>query len=197
MNFLQTILLNIVTCQVVYLVFRLQNAALQTKASVASDVLSLVALCGAVVLSYYDHIRSVRPSTLLSSYLSVVILLNIARVRTLWMTTNTKSASVTLSISLASTVVSLILESTEKRASVKYLPPDATPEQFSGFWKRTSFAWLLPTLRQGYSKILSVPNLPTLDPRLNSNILHDKLEKTWNKCRKSETMAEHVLTLSR
>lgn len=170
-----------------FLALRVQIAALRTKASLAADILFLVALCGAVILSYYDHVRSLRPSTLLTIYLSVGTLFNVARIRTLWMTTSAKPAAIALSILSAATAVSLILESTQKRASVVSLRSDAPSEQFSSFWKRTSFAWLLPVFYQGYSKVLSVPDLPTLDPALASDVLSEKLENTWAKCTISKT----------
>lgn len=175
-------LLSLFACQTIFLAFRIHINALQSKASLAADVLFLLALCGAVALSYCDHVGSMRPSTLLIIYFSITTLFNIARLRTLWMIEFAESGAIVLSIISALTAVTLILESTGKRTSIVSLQSDATPEQFSGFWKRTSFVWLLPTFCQGYSKILSVPDLPNLDPGLKSDVLARKLENTWAKC---------------
>ncbi|UKZ82921.1 hypothetical protein TrVFT333_010721 [Trichoderma virens FT-333] len=65
--------------------------------------------------------------------------------------------------------MALVLESVEKDgiliASVK---KPGTPEPFSGFWKQATFAWLATTFRRGYTQVLSVDDLPDLDPKLDS-----------------------------
>ncbi|KAJ5222196.1 ABC transporter integral membrane type 1 [Penicillium citrinum] len=74
----------------------------------------------------------------------------------------------------------MVIESTGKRSSlVATTEKPATPEPFGGFWKRASFAWLAGTFRQGYVKILSVHDLPDLDPQLNSQIVAEKLHRSW------------------
>lgn len=54
-----------------------------------------------------------------------------------------------------------------------------TPEPFSGFWKQATFAWLATTFRRGYTQVLSVEDLPDLDPKLDSGIIGRELAKTW------------------
>ncbi|KAK9416311.1 putative ABC transporter [Seiridium unicorne] len=55
------------------------------------------------------------------------------------------------------------------------------PEEYSGFWTRTAFSWLVSTFRAGYSKIISLDDLPKLDTRLKSHLLREKLVRTWGK----------------
>lgn len=82
------------------------------------------------------------------------------------------------------TLLCAILESTEKTSSIvlarktgKAIP--ATPEPFSGLWKRASFAWLSGTFRRGYVHVLSVDDLPQLDPVLDSEVVGERLEYIW------------------
>lgn len=56
-----------------------------------------------------------------------------------------------------------------------------TPEPFSGFWKQATFAWLATTFRRGYTQVLSVEDLPDLDPKLDSGIIGRELANTWAK----------------
>ncbi|UKZ57189.1 hypothetical protein TrVGV298_011041 [Trichoderma virens] len=78
--------------------------------------------------------------------------------------------------------MSLVLESVEKDgiliASVK---KPGTPEPFSGFWKQATFAWLATTFRRGYTQVLSVDDLPDLDPKLDSGAIGRELAKSWAK----------------
>jgi hypothetical protein len=81
------------------------------------------------------------------------------------------------------TTVALFLESTEKRSSVAEEKGFGAPEEYSGFWARTAFAWLVATFRAGYSKVIVQDDLPILDRRLQSNVLHESLVSTWAKCK--------------
>lgn len=92
-----------------------------------------------------------------------------------------------MSIVLGLSVTALTLESIESKS--KKLRADSTaekerfaPEQYSSFWSRTSFIWLASTFRRGYTKVISLGDLPPLDTTLKSNELLDKLESTWMTC---------------
>ncbi|KGO72305.1 ABC transporter, integral membrane type 1 [Penicillium expansum] len=76
----------------------------------------------------------------------------------------------------------LLFESSEKESIVTpETEKPATPEPFSGFWKQASFAWLAGTFRLGYSKVISVDDLPDLDPRLDTETVGNKLQSVWSK----------------
>lgn len=88
---------------------------------------------------------------------------------------------------LVFTVIAFVLESVERKSSLKAsqqsdMLKQYAPEQYSGLWVRTSFAWLLVTLRLGYSKFISVNDLPLLDTQLRSSVLRQKLASTWATC---------------
>lgn len=183
----------ILTAQVILLILRTQKAAVQTSASLAADALAIVGIAGVAWLSYVDHQRSLRPSTLLSLYLSALVILDIPRVRTLWLIQGANGEAAAMTVSLVLTAVSLLVESTEKRSSVAEEKRLGAPEEYSGFWTRTVFAWLVATFRAGYSKVLVQDDLPVLDTRLQSNALRENLVSTWAKC-KHPLISQNVVT---
>jgi hypothetical protein len=88
-----------------------------------------------------------------------------------------------MTATLILTAAALLLESTEKRSSIKEEKKLGAPEEYSGFWARTAFVWLTATFRAGHSKVLVQDDLPTLDTRLKSNALRQNLVTTWTKCK--------------
>jgi ATP-binding cassette subfamily C (CFTR/MRP) protein 1 len=179
----QAALAGILTTQVIFLVLRSHKSIIQTSASLTADTLTIVGIGGVGWLSYIGHQRSLRPSTLLSLYLSALVILDIPRVRTLWLIGRVNGEATLMTATLIFTAVALLLESTEKRSSVVEEKRFGAPEEYSGFWTRTAFAWLTATFRVGYSKILVQDDLPILDTQLQGNLLHQNLVRTWAKCK--------------
>lgn len=158
-----------------------------------ADILASIATLMACVLSSLSYQRSTRPSTLLNIHLSVSALLGVARTRTLWLlshNTGRPHAAVAMTAVLALSVATLILESVEKNQKTKEVDACdtedhklAAPEQYSGLWSRTCFVWLVSTLWRGYSKVISLDDLPPLDAGLESDAMLRKLSSTWAKCK--------------
>ncbi|OHE98210.1 ABC transporter [Colletotrichum orchidophilum] len=165
--------------QLAFLALRCQTSAFQTPASIAADVLTLFATLTVLLLSILNHQRSPRPSTLLSLYLSVSIILGIARVRTAYLSSLGGRLPAIATVVLVFTLAVLLLESIEvkKRLAAADTPDreHATPEQSSGFWSRTCFLWLATTFYLGYSKVISLGDLPVLDSNIESRVLHRNL----------------------
>ncbi|KZL84689.1 abc transporter [Colletotrichum incanum] len=179
------ILAVLLASQIAFLALRMQIRSFQTSASTAADVLALITTIAVSVLSVLSHQRSHRPSTLLSLYFSATIILGIARVRTAWLVGESVSASTALTLIFASTVVALLLESVESKKGVpgheSSINKHATRELSSGFWARTCFSWLAQTFYLGYSRVISLSDLPGLDPSLESHTLHQDLTAAWDK----------------
>lgn len=70
------------------------------------------------MLSYFNHCRSVRPSTLLVLYLSIRCLSGAARTRTLWLIPGPSNAAIPFTVGVVCTLLSLFLESIEKNNSL-------------------------------------------------------------------------------
>lgn len=169
--------------QIAFLATRLQNVNLITTASLASDVLSCAATVAALAVLFTSHRRAIRPSTILSLYLSAAVILGIARVRTLWILGNAVYEASLATASLVLAAFALLLESAKSAPIVGSEKVVNTPEVYSGFWNRIAFAWLSATFRLGYAKVISVNDLPDLDPKLESSVLHKTLNMAWAKCR--------------
>lgn len=163
--------------QAVFLGLRVKNENLHTSASIAADVLSLIATGAAVALSWLQHHRSEQPSTTLTLYLSALILLEIARARTLWLIADNAAAAAVKTVALLLTAAVLVLESTGKRASLRQPEKLAHsgPEPFIGFWGISGYVWVLGTLSRGYRNFLTVEDLPELDYRISADKLHQRL----------------------
>jgi ATP-binding cassette, subfamily C (CFTR/MRP), member 1 len=174
-------------CQTVFLALRSVNSAVKTQASLAADVLGVVGILGAGLFSWFDHQRSIRPSSLLAVHLSFASLLDVARLRTFWSISGATGAASVFSLVLGLRVVALVTESISKyqglRSPGEYSGVGSEP--FSGLWTRIGYVWLLATVRQGYRRILSVDDLPAVEPQLRSSVLHCQLEREWATCEPS------------
>lgn len=148
---------------------------LKHPASLASGTLAVVGSGVAMIASFYEHTRSVAPSSVLQTYFSAVILLDMARVRTVWLIGILPPAMI-MSFILTFEVLVFSLESVRKKKSPM---TNTSTEERSGLWERALFSWLLPLLRRGYSNTLSLECLPMIDLKLGSRALHDQLVAHW------------------
>ncbi|KAF7592270.1 hypothetical protein BBP40_000472, partial [Aspergillus hancockii] len=142
-----------------------------------------------VILVDLEHVRSIRPSFLVSAYLFVTLLLDLARVRTAWLLSDTREYLACLSTSLAIKLLLLALENVEKR---KWLIPGEkaqSGESMSGPFSRGLFAWLNGLLRNGYSVLLSGDTLPTIHEKLSSRDLFPRFADAWARCNQSRPNA--------
>jgi preprotein translocase subunit Sec61beta len=148
-------------------------------------VLSVVVILGAGLLSWFDHQRSIRPSSLLAVYLLFASLLDVAKLRTLWSIPGAVGVATAFSLVLSLKIVALLLESISKYQSLR--SPDeydgVGSEPFSGLWTRIGYVWVMVTVRQGYRRVLSVDDLPAIEPQLRSRVLHCHLEGEWVTCK--------------
>ncbi|KAF1976918.1 ABC transporter [Bimuria novae-zelandiae CBS 107.79] len=176
------------TCQIIFLVLRSRQGQLYTPASIAADVLAIVATLAAASFSWLQHHRSEQPSALLAIYFACDSLLSVVRTRSLWLIPQSTRPAVLQTLILLQGVGILLVESLGKKAALR--SPEkfqsSGPEPFTGFWNLVGFSWLLGTLRRGYHSILSVDDLPDLDYRLDSVALRERLASTWSKYDKTQ-----------
>ncbi|KJZ74889.1 hypothetical protein HIM_05798 [Hirsutella minnesotensis 3608] len=181
------ILVVLLVLQLAFLILRTQSPRLQTHASIAADVSSLAATFGALGLLTVNSQRSYRPSTLLSLYVTVSVVLGIVRARTLWLMSSTAPAPSLKTAIVVVTFIYLALDSADDRSHLDVnqkghensSQQQCAPEQFCGLWKRTIFSWLLVVFRLGSSKVLAINDVPPLDTHLRSSVLRKQLTSTW------------------
>lgn len=148
------------------------------------------------VLSYAEHNYSVRPSLLLGIYLSITLLFDIAKTRTLWLrelAEINRIIAILTSVAVGVKALLLLLETVEKRRILKNVYAKYPPEATGGIFNRFLFWWLNPLFKTGFSKLLSVEDLYTLDKQLASKTLHNSLETMWNNGSKPQMTDQFIL----
>lgn len=187
-----SVTLLLVATQIVLLAFYCQRKAISTKASIPSTVLSLSAATAVVPLSYLEHHRSVRPSTLLSSYLALSNILDLPQVRTLYLIPDGQRIAAIFSAALGVKSALLLLEAKDK-TSYLMEPYQALPaETTSGILSLSLFLWMNNLFRQGYHRIISFEDLGRIDDPLTSPSLHQHLQEVWHQ-QKGQRASSHLL----
>jgi len=158
-----------------------------TRATIPAFVLACAASSAYIFISWLDHERSIRPSLVLTIYLILSILTDIARSRTLWLMGVEYTIPILMTCATVNYAVLLVLECTDKRSILKPTYQGLSKEITSSPLSRATFFWLNSLLLKGYKRILTIWDLLPLDPALQSENLHRKLDKTWREGRSSPT----------
>ncbi|UJO17086.1 ABC multidrug transporter B [Fulvia fulva] len=152
----------------------------RTRLSLACVSLTTAAYAFFALVSYVEHKRSVRPSTMLILYLGVTLILDLARTRTLFFTAQGLAAA---RVNLAALIVKLgifVLENIEKRSMVKKAWQEIiSPEGASGVINRATFLWLNTLVVQGFRTLLTVHALPSLDNDILAASRPSELLSEW------------------
>ncbi|UKZ70396.1 uncharacterized protein TrAtP1_011377 [Trichoderma atroviride] len=154
---------------------------LDTRFSIAAAVLSLVAACCIVLLSHIEHVKSIRPSFLLTSYLFTTLLFDAARLRTEWLLSVNVAYAAVLSTSTILKLALLVLENIEKRRILLDSSKNPSTESTSGPFNRGFFVWLNSLLITGWATVLTLHDLPAIYEKLSSEKLAVIFSKRWDK----------------
>ncbi|KAL8792917.1 MAG: hypothetical protein Q9195_004494 [Heterodermia aff. obscurata] len=165
--------------QLAFLVVQTASPKLHTPASLASSIIILAASTGAPFLSYIEHKYSVRPSSLLTLYLFASAVTAAPKLRTLWLSPGLTTAATLWTVAVSITVIACFLESITKTKHLEISCNDATKEQTSNFWGRGFYIWTLPLFHRGYSTILLLADIPTVDKSLSGSFALERLSSTW------------------
>jgi ATP-binding cassette, subfamily C (CFTR/MRP), member 1 len=154
-----------------------------TKASVAAAVLGL--LCAVVLggLSYAEHTRSLRPSTLISLFLAFSILFDAVQVRTLWLLDDAKTLAALSTVALANKTTMFLMEIQGKRSFLLEAWSKGSPEATSGIINRGFFWWVNGLLVRGFKGSLNMAGLYETDEELRSRRLLHQMLAAWQKRR--------------
>ncbi|KAL1962947.1 hypothetical protein VTN77DRAFT_9043 [Rasamsonia byssochlamydoides] len=165
----------------------------KTSASIACTALTFIAALGLALLSHLEHSRNVRPSTLLSLFLFITLVFDIARTRTLWGIPDNNVVATTFLVSVICKGSLLLLESTPKRKLLYSKYAKYPPEAIVGPFDRSFFWWLNPLLLQGYMGLLTLEKLIPVDKALAANPDEFDLRDRWQNFKWKET--PHMFTL--
>ncbi|KAL3428272.1 ABC multidrug transporter [Phlyctema vagabunda] len=163
----------------------------RTPVSLAGAVLNLIGSFVIVVLSYTEHRRSIRPSTLLVSYLALSILLDLAQTRTLFLRSpDSGPIQALFTASLATKLALVCLEELQKRPLVTDKTKNLALEATSGPINRSVFWWLNQLFLKGFKSLLQVRDFGSIGNKFDSAKLLAKLDAVWQI---SDRSGKHVL----
>ncbi|KAK5046622.1 hypothetical protein LTR84_007383 [Exophiala bonariae] len=169
------------TVQSTIVIIRALNFQGATTASVAASTLDFVAACILFVLSSFEHLRSVAPSTIIGLYLVVSVPFDAVRLRTHFLLHShaTTNLAALLSLSLALKCIVLVTEAIEKRSLLLWPYQDYPPETTGSLYNKSVFWWINPLLKAGFGKTLDVEDLFNLDKDLASINISTKFSQKW------------------
>ncbi|KAI1841095.1 hypothetical protein JX266_012688 [Neoarthrinium moseri] len=170
------------------------SSSLPTRTSIPAATLCLIASGVISALIYVEHRRSVGPSKILSGYLFLTTLLDIAQARTLFRRAEVQPLAGVFAASLLCRLVLLFLEEIPKRSLLPPILKNITSlEKASGPLNRTVFWWLNGLFRQGFGGLLSLGNLSIIHAKFASRPLQESLNRAWQECSKRQ---KHCLTIA-
>jgi ATP-binding cassette subfamily C (CFTR/MRP) protein 1 len=158
---------------------------LKTRASLPAASLVLIDAVALLVLLHFEHFRSIRPSTIALLWLFSSILFDVAQIRTLFLRSWGLQVSIIETLSVILKAVLLVMESSKKTNSLKKLTVKPSQEEASGTFGRDFFWWLSGLFRKGYSSVLSVEDLDSVDIEVSSKPVHTSFVRLWKKCKSS------------
>ncbi|WEW56917.1 hypothetical protein PRK78_002374 [Emydomyces testavorans] len=170
----------------------------RTRTSLAASAITLAGAIGFCLLSYFEHLRTVKPSFLLSTYFLFTILFDAARCRTLWLRPYDGYGyliALSFTVTVALKVVILLFEAWSKRGILKTEYQSYPPEATSGIINRAFFWWINPLFWFGYSNFVSIEDLYNLDKHLVSERVHERMDIAWSKVKRKGPKSLLIVTL--
>lgn len=151
--------------------------------SVAAACVSLASSLMSCALSYIEHARSPRPSSLLNVFLLVSLLLDAALLRTLWLSPFVEaSIRGVFTASFALKAVLVVLEAVGKSGHlIDGSGAGYSPEELTGLYGRAVFAWVAPLFRTGFRRLLKPADLFALDEEMGTAGLNERFWWHWNR----------------
>lgn len=154
-----------------------QNAIVRTRMTIAAAVFDLAAAVAIGLLSPLEHAKSLRPSILLSVFLFFTTILDVARTRTEWLLSG---SSVIPSLFVTSLAVKCLLVVLEGLSKASHSQAIDRPEQTSGIYSLSFFAWLNPLIYRGNRGNLRLYDLNPVDQHISSTWVNERVKSRWN-----------------
>ncbi|THC88453.1 hypothetical protein EYZ11_012101 [Aspergillus tanneri] len=155
--------------QVLFLAFVCKNTSANTRATIPVTAIGLLAIVVMGALSYLEHRRSPRTSSLLTLYLLAAAPLNAARARTLWYMPSSDGVVISFTVTVVLMVIALGLELAPKDALMREeVVGKPSPEERRGIVERSLLTWIAPVFAYGYRNTFTSATMPSVDPRLTT-----------------------------
>lgn len=160
-------------------VIQVSRTSSRTSASLAAAAVALAASLGLWILSHVEHMKNIRPSSIINGYLSVSLLLDSAQLRTNWQREKSLPTNAVATTTMAIKLLVLVSEAVEKKSLIFETYKDVSPEATSGLYSRGAFWWLNPLLRLGFKNDIKNDDLFTIDRDMRSETLRLRFRKQW------------------
>lgn len=156
-----------------FLIAIARDSAKITAAGIPAATLALVSSILLSILAALEHTRALAPSPALVLFISVTGILDVARVRTLFLTGRTLPAA-TFSAGLVLRLLLLVLESRSKKNDLAAQSLETSPEKLAGPISQTMFHWINPLLLLGFKGPLKGRRLGPIDSKMNAEYLTER-----------------------
>ncbi|KAI1180571.1 P-loop containing nucleoside triphosphate hydrolase protein [Nemania sp. FL0916] len=187
-KFLLTV--SIAALELTALILCLTSNPLPNESSILIQVVLFVATLTLCLLSFLEHGRSVKPSTLLIFYLFASIISEGLVLSFKLVNHGSQASPAVLTAAFSLKLALLIVESKSKRSYLRDPYKDLPVEQTSSDINRAFLVWVGDLVLLGNSKLLTYSDLPGLDDRLKSRGLRMQIEEEWEKTVKSRSQNE-------
>lgn len=175
------------TSLLVHLVKGINVESQSSASAIAATTLSLIATLVTGPLSWLENSRSARPSVLLSVYLSVTLLFDIAATRTTWLLSTVQAGDLHARLSTCVLFAKFLLLGFEVQQKTRWLSWDLkehSPEETSGLYSLGAFFWLNKLFMKGFRGVLSIDKLYPLDQALAADtmkrkFMHRMVNSSW------------------
>ncbi|KAH7319081.1 putative ATP-binding cassette transporter [Rhexocercosporidium sp. MPI-PUGE-AT-0058] len=152
-------------CQLALLVLWVLDSETRTRASLASTAINLVVDLEVPFLSYLEHVRSIKPSSVLTVFLLLSILLDLPQARTLYLQHDKNAIAALFSAIIGLKLVLLLLEVQNKRSYLRNPYKSLGREPTSGILNRSFFWWINGLFVTGYRGLITFDDLESLDEK--------------------------------
>ncbi|KAH0429478.1 ABC multidrug transporter [Colletotrichum camelliae] len=156
------------------------QAPFANRVSVAAAVLGVLDALALGVLSHTEHVRSIRPSTIICIYLVFSLAFDAVQCRTLWLLPGLQKLAAVFTASLTVKLAMFMLEVQGKRRLLIAALRNLSPETTSGIIGRGFFWWLNGLMTRGFKATLSPAALYDIDDGLRSEELLQRLLQQWD-----------------
>lgn len=162
------------------------HSALRSWSSIAATALSLATSAILCLLSYFEHGRNVRPSSILLVYFLFSSVFDAARARTIWLVAPSSSLADLFIISTVMKVLVLMLESYEKGKYMLSPVNKHRPESTSSVLNRSVFFWLNRVVWNGARTVILPRDLYELTPEMTSKSLISPFLGIWKNLKQQQ-----------
>lgn len=156
----------------------------------------IAALCIVLILGL-EYRHALRPSSFLSIYLSIGLILDAVQSRSMLLRTIDLHPAGFATAAIAGVkLVLLVMQEIPKRVAPEYGPDEPiTKDEVGGFWTRTLMLWINGTMFFGFRNTLTMDDLANLGPNFSARRLMNKFDPIWAKADKESRHALLKATL--